>query len=221
MNKIHPETFKFFKELKKNNNKEWFHANKMRYSAIREGFIQFLESVYPYLCEFDPELKGIDIRKSVFRVNRDIRFSKDKSPYKIQMGAYLAKGGRKSTQAGYYLHIEPGNSFIAGGSYCPPSDILKKIRSEIYYNVKEFKSIINSKNFKSHFGNIQGSKLVRPPVGFPKDFEEIDLLKFKDYTIFYPVNDKTVMNPSFPDRAIEIFEEMNPFNDFINRAVSS
>ena len=211
----------FLSELKQNNDREWFKEHKSDYEEARAEFVKMVEYLIPALAKYNSEIANLQINDTIFRIYRDVRFSKDKSPYKSQMGAYLAPGGRKSIQAGYYLHIEPGNSFVAGGSYCPAGDLLKKIRSEIYYNVKEFNSIIKSEDFENLFGNIQGSKLVRPPVGFPKDFEEIDLLKYKDYTIFYPVDDKTIMKPNFPDKAIEIFEKMNPFNDFLNRAISS
>jgi len=209
----------FLKELKKNNDREWFKANKDKYDEARAEFVTMVEYLIRALSSFNPAIKNLEPKDAIFRIYRDVRFSKDKSPYKTQMGAYMAPGGRKSPYAGYYIHIEPGNSFIAGGSYCPPNDILKKIRSEIFFNVDEFKKLIDNNKFKELFQEIQGSKLVRPPVGFPKDFEDIDLLKFKDYTIFNPVDDSTVCDSGFPDKAIKVFKAMNPFNDFLNRAI--
>ncbi len=135
------------------------------------------------------------------------------------MGSYMAAGGRKSMHAGYYLHIEPGQSFLAGGAYCPPADKLKLIRSEILYNSDELLGIIDSKDFKKIFGQIEGSKLKRLPVGFPKDFEHVDLLKFKDFTIFHRIDDDSLFKADFPKKAIDIFSKMKPFNDFMNRAM--
>lgn len=209
----------FLSDLKQNNDRDWFKENKAYYDEARSEFVTMVEYLIPRLAVFNPGINNLQSKDTIFRIYRDVRFSKDKSPYKTQMGAYISPDGRKSLYAGYYLHIEPGNSFIAGGSYCPQSDALKKIRSEIYYNIVEFKSIINNSKFKELFGEIQGSTLVRPPVGFPKDFDDIDLLKFKDYTIFNPIKDEFVADSKFLDKAVGIFEAMNPFNNFLNRAI--
>ncbi|NQU33899.1 MAG: DUF2461 domain-containing protein [Bacteroidetes bacterium] len=215
------KVLEFLSDLKENNNRDWFNDHKEYYDEARNEFVQLVESLIPSLAINNPLMANLEIKDSIFRIYRDVRFSKDKSPYKTQMGAYLAPGGRKSIYAGHYIHVEPDNSFLAGGSYCPPGDKLKKIRSEILYNTDEFKSIINTSDFKNLFGDISGSKLKRPPVGFPKDFEDIELLKFKDYTIFNPITNQEIDNPGFLKNAISIFEKMNPFNDFLNRAIFS
>jgi uncharacterized protein (TIGR02453 family) len=209
---------KFLSDLKKNNNREWFNNNKSYYEDTKDEFFQMVSALILALLKTNPLIANLEVKDTVFRIYRDVRFSKDKSPYKTQMGAYIAPGGRKSLLAGHYIHIEPGNSFLAGGSYCPQSDKLKNIRSEILYNTSEFKSIINAPDFKELFDVISGKKLVRPPVGFPKDFEDIDLLKFKDYTIFHPVKNDLFDNKEFLKKSLVIFEKMNPFNDFLNRA---
>ena len=218
MNNIHPDTFSFLKELKKNNNKEWFHANKSRYSDIREGFIQFLESVYPHLCEFDPELKGIDPRKSVFRVNRDIRFSKDKSPYKSSIAGVIIAGGRKnfSEYSGYYLHIEPEHSLIAGGAYLPPSPWLKRIRKEIASDSESFREILEEKLFIRYFGVLSGEKLKGSPRCYEADHPAIDLLKYKSFTAVNEVSDMEVLSDSFGEHFINVSKTLKPFNDFLN-----
>lgn len=213
------EIFDFLIDLKQNNNRDWFQENKKRYEDSRTNFLSMVEYLIRRIAEFAPEVKSLEAKNAVFRIYRDIRFSKDKTPYKTQFGAYMAPGGRKSIYAGYYLHLEPGNSFIAGGSYCPQSEFLKKIRSEIYYNVEEFKSLINNKQFAELFNEIHGNKLVRPPAGFPKDFEDIELLKFKDYTIFHPVSDKEVIGKGFQEKVVTTFKAMKSFNDFINRSL--
>ena len=135
------------------------------------------------------------------------------------MGAYIAPGGRKSNHAGYYIHIEPNNTLLAGGSYRPPSNILKDIRSEIYFNASEYKAIINDQDFLNLFGGVRGNKLIRPPVGFPKDFEDIDLLKFKDYNIMHKVSDDFFEDDIFLNNVMVVCSKMKQFNDFLNRAI--
>ncbi len=208
----------FLIDLKQNNNREWFNAHKDYYDEARNEFIKLVEAIIPALATTVPGIANLTIKESIFRIYRDVRFSKDKSPYKTQFGAYLAPGGRKSIYAGHYIHVEPDNSFLAGGAYRPQSDKLKNIRSEIMYNIDEFKGIINDPGFIKLFDTISGSKLKRPPVGFPKDFEDIELLKFKDYTIFHPIENKAFNNPSFLVESVAIFEKMNIFNGFLNRA---
>ena len=215
---VNSDTFDFFIELKKNNNREWFAANRDRYTEIREDFISFLESVIPYLVEIDPEIKGVDTRKSVFRINRDIRFSNDKSPYKTAIAAALIGGGRKkfSERAGYYLHLEPGNSIIAGGAYLPPSNWIKSIRKEISTNSDEFREIIGSSGFKKYFKELEGDKLKGAPRGYDKDDPNVDLLRYKSFLAVNRINDKTVVENSFRDHFIKVSKELKPFNDFLN-----
>jgi len=211
----------FLVKLKENNDRDWFKANKQYYEEARNEFKVIVENLIPALAVSNPLLANLEAKDTIFRIYRDVRFSKDKSPYKIGMGAIMAPGGRKSLYAGYYLHIEPDNSFLAGGSYSPPTERLKNIRWEIYSNCEEFKSIINYVDFKKLFGEIEGSKLVRPPVGFPNDFKDIDLLKFKDYTVFHRIEDEIVESPDFLLSSVNIFNKMNPFIEFLNRALSS
>jgi len=215
------KVLEFLKDLKENNDRDWFKDNKQYYEEARTEFKSIVENLIPALAVSNPLLANLEAKDTIFRIYRDVRFSKDKSPYKVGMGAIMAPGGRKSLLAGHYLHIEPGNSFLAGGSHCPPSDQLKNIRSEVYYNSPEFKEIINSVDFTKLFGEITGDKLKRPPVGFPKDFEDIELLKFKDYTIFHKIDDKVVQKPDFLISAVDILEKMNPFIGFLNRALVS
>jgi len=214
------KVLEFLSELKENNDRDWFKANKLYYEEARAEFKSMVENLIPALAIINPLLSNLEAKDTIFRIYRDVRFSKDKSPYKIAMGAYMAPGGRKSLLAGHYLHIEPGNSFLAGGSHCPKGDHLKSIRSEIYYNNSEFNAILNSGDFKNLFGEIEGDRLKRPPVGFPKDFKDIELLKFKDYTIFRKIDDKAVERPDFLKMSVDIFNKMNPFIEFLNRALS-
>jgi uncharacterized protein (TIGR02453 family) len=155
----------------------------------------------------------------MFRIYRDIRFSKDKTPYKTYFGAFIAPGGRKSEYAGYYMHLSADTCFLGGGSHNPSGENLKKIRSEIYYNADEFKKILSQKSFKETFGEMVGEKLVRPPVGYPKDFADIELLKFKTFTVFQNIKEEQAIDHGFDKYALEVFKTMNPFIEFLNRAL--
>lgn len=206
-------------ELKKNNNRDWFNANKDKYDEARSRFNTIVGALIPAIAEIDPKIASVQVKDTVFRIYRDVRFSKDKSPYKTAMGAYIAPDGRKSKYAGYYLHAEPGESFLAGGSYCPQAPELKKIRSEIYYNTDEYKNLIGNRKFKELFGEVYGSKLVNGPKGFPKDFPEMDLIKYKDYTLVHRVNDDFFANSDLISNTVSIFKEVKKYNDFLNRAI--
>ncbi len=216
MNKI---ILDFLYALKENNNRDWFNAHKKDYEIARAQMEQFVDDLISGIRMFDPSLGNLTAKQCMFRIYRDVRFSKDKTPYKIWFGAYMVSGGRKSEKAGYYIHISPGECFAAGGVYHPQGEQLKMIRSEIYYNADEFKGIFEAEDFRKTFGEIQGDRLKRPPVGFPKDFEGIEWLKFKDYTVFTPFTEKQLLSPGFEVKLQEIFNRMKPLNDFLNRAM--
>jgi len=212
-------TIDFLYILKENNNREWFQANKNLYEDARTDFEQFVESLIPVVQSFEPRITNLAVKETMFRIYRDVRFSKDKTPYKTYFGSYIAPGGRKSIYCGYYMHIEPGNCFLAGGAYRPQSEYLKNIRSEIYYNLKGFEEILNDATFKKTFGQIVGEKLKRPPKGFPAEFGGVELLKFKDFTIFHQLDELQLLSKDFGNYAVNIFKKMKPLNDFINRAL--
>lgn len=209
----------FLNRLKQNNNREWFAENKDQFNEAKLEMESFVSALIEKIGGFDKSIAGLETKKAMFRIYRDIRFSKDKTPYKTTMGSYIAPEGRKSINAAYYLHIEPSASMLAGGLYRPASDNLFKVRQEIVYNYTEFIKLIENKEFKSKFGEINGDKLKRPPKGFDADFEGIEFLKFKDYTVFHPVSDELVKSDGFEDYAIEVFKSMKPLNDFLNRAL--
>jgi uncharacterized protein (TIGR02453 family) len=155
----------------------------------------------------------------VFRIFRDVRFSHDKTPYKINMGSFIAKGGRKSVGAGYYLHIEPGGSFVGGGAYCPPADSLKALRTEIFDHPEEFKQLIHSDSFLNMYPEMYEDKLKTAPKGFPKDFPEIDLLKYKSYAFTSRVSDSEVIGDAYVGKVVAAFKELSPVNRFLNTAI--
>jgi uncharacterized protein (TIGR02453 family) len=210
--------FDFLKDLKANNNREWFQANKDQYNQAKLAFESFINELIPQLCVIDPLIGMVTAKDCVFRIYRDVRFSGDKSPYKTNMGAYIARGGKGSMLAGYYVHMEPGASMLAGGLYMPPPETLKKVREEIYYGVDEFKKIVYNKNFVQCFGEIEDSeKMKNPPKGFPKEFPDINLLKYRNYAVMNMVTDETVLKSGYNDYAMEVFRILYPLNEWLNR----
>jgi uncharacterized protein (TIGR02453 family) len=217
---ISKDTFQFLKELKLNNCKEWFDENRNTYTILRKEFESFINLVINEIGLFDKESAQTTAKASIFRINRDIRFSNDKIPYKTNFGAFMAKGGRKGINAGYYIHVEPGACFLAGGIYMPSGPMLKAIRTEIVECIEEFKMITEEPSFLKHFGtNLWGEKLKTAPKGFPKDFPDIDYLKYKHYTLVKNEPDSLYTRAGFMDELREVFQAMTPFNTFLNRAV--
>ncbi len=217
---ISKETFKFLKELKTNNTKEWFDANRVKYNALKKEFEDFINLAIGEIAVFDKDVLQTTAKASIFRINRDIRFSNDKAPYKTNFGAFIAKGGRKGINAGYYIHIEPGEGFLAGGIYMPSAPMLKAIRTEIYECIDEFKDIITEKSFVKHFGkSFWGEKLKTAPKGFPKEFPYMEYLKYKHYTLVKNEPDQLYSSSEFLTELKTVFRAMSPFNAFLNRAV--
>jgi len=217
---ISKKTFQFLQELKMNNYKEWFNANRPLYTVLRKEFEDFVNLIIGEISLFDKESSQTNAKASIFRINRDIRFSNDKLPYKTNFGAFIAKGGRKGVNAGYYIHVEPGECFLAGGIYMPSGPMLKAIRTEIFENMQEFKSIIGDSSFIKHFGSeFWGEKLKTVPKGFPKDFKDIEYLKYKHYTLVKNEPDELYFSSDFIREIREVFRAMHSFNVFLNRAV--
>lgn len=217
---INQDTFAFLEELKDNNSKEWFDKNRARYQVARKNFISQMEGLINIVQHIDPSVGPVEAKNTIFRINRDIRFSKDKNPYKTNFGGVIAKGGtRKSPYGCYYFHLEPGQSFIGGGIYTPEPKMLKTVREDIFGRPEEFRGIIDDKKFKNLFGDLWGEKLKRAPKGFPSDFEEVELLKHKHYTVLHHVSDDIILSSDFENRATELFETLLPFNNFLNRAI--
>jgi uncharacterized protein (TIGR02453 family) len=218
---INSSLFRFLSALKIHNDKEWFDQNRQEYTGLRKEFEQFIEVVIAEIAAFDKLASQTTAKSCIFRINRDIRFSNDKAPYKTNFGAYIARGGRKSINAGYYIHVEPGSCFLSGGIYMPSASVLKAIRTEIYENTDEFREIIQAPRFVKHFGNeLWGEKLKTAPKGFARDFADIDYLKYKNYTVIKDEPDSVYTKPGFLKEVKEVFSALVPFNDFLNRAVA-
>ena len=217
---LQPKTIQFLKELSKNNNKPWFDEHRKDYEAAKKDFEQFTESMMDDMRPLVPELEGQRAKDLVFRIFRDVRFSKDKTPYKPNFGAAFSRGGKKDVGAGYSLHIEPGGKcFAGGGVWMPDGPMLKKIRQEIDYNLEGFEKIINEKSFKKLFPKIDGERLSRPPQGYEADNPAIEYLKLKSFTVGTPIPDKDLTDKDFNKKVVEIFTVMKPFLDFMNEAV--
>ena len=213
------KTTEFLKKLKKNNNKEWFDKNRPAYEEAKKEFTAVIENVLNQCIKFDKQLAGLEAKKTLFRINRDIRFSKNKDPYKNNFGSSMSPGGKKGMLAGYYLHVEPGKSFLAGGSYMPEPDKLNAIRQEIDYNLKDFKKILAQKDFQKYFGGLSDEeKLVNPPKGYDKENPAVEILKNKHFIAYHEVSDKILLSPKFPQYAVTVFKAMHPFLQFLRKA---
>lgn len=211
----------FLSELKEHNYKEWMDEHKQQYQQARQAFIELVGELLEGMKVFDPSLEGIQPKECIFRINRDIRFSKDKTPYKIWMSAVMAEGGKKTLQAIYYLHLQPGGeSMVAGGIHEPPGEQLRKIRQEVDYNAGELKEIVNHPDFLRYFGEIQGEKLSRAPKGYPVDHPNIEFLKLKSYLAVRKFSDAEVQWENFIEEVLKTFRTVLPFNDYLNVAVS-
>jgi uncharacterized protein (TIGR02453 family) len=210
----------FLAQLEKNNDREWFQKNKKLYEEAKKEVETFINTIIPAIAKFDDAVKYVEAKDCMFRIFRDVRFSKDKSPYKINMGAWISSAGRKSPGPGYYVHLQPGGSFLAAGVYMPEPDQLKRIRKEIYYNVIEFKSILKDKNLRKYSDGLSDIEKVKlAPKDFPKDFPDIDLLKHKHYTLSYSVRNEMVESDHFHEIVMMAFRAMLPFNMFLKRAL--
>jgi uncharacterized protein (TIGR02453 family) len=216
---ISKSTLTFLSDLNKNNNREWFAENRKRYETARAEYEILIQKVIIELTKLDPIYKGLEAKSCIYRINRDIRFSPDKTLYKTHFGAFIVRGGRKNGDkfGGYYVHIEPGNnSMIAGGAYMPPAPWLNAIRNNISKNGGKFREIISAKEFKNVFGTLEGEKLKLPPKGYDRDHPDIELLKMKSYLVSRVISDKEVISDQYFDIIIKASKVMKPLNDFLS-----
>lgn len=207
----------FLTDLANNNNKAWFEQNKPRYKQAFDDFKEFIDQLIPHLANIDPLLNGLTAKDCVYRIYRDVRFSKDKTPYKTHFGAYMAPGGRKSKLAGFYVHIDPSSSSMTGGGiYHPEAPELKAIRTEFHSVPEDLIEILDSKNVKNYFSGLWENKLKMAPKGFPKEFEHIDLLKYKSYILSHNINNSTIKKDDFILYLVDVFKALYPLNRLLN-----
>lgn len=221
---ISKDSLQFLADLKANNNRDWFLNNKKRYDRFKQEYHQLVGSFLDAMKPLDPSLELLEIKNCTFRINRDIRFSKDKTPYKTHLSIWISSGTKGSNRAGYYIHIEKDKSFIAGGLYCPEADDLKKIRREIAFFYDDLETILQEKNFKKEFGDFDRNEtnvLKNPPRGYEKEHPAIEYLKLKSFESSQKIIYSEVLKKDFVNTMVNKLIALRPLNDFINRALTT
>ena len=218
------ESLQFLDDLKKNNNRDWFQDNKKRYEVFKKDYHQLVSDFLDIMKPLDPSLELLEVKNCTFRINRDIRFSKDKSPYKAHLGVWMSTGAKGANRAGYYVHIEKGASFIAGGFYSPEAEDLKKVRKEIAFFHDDLEAILADKNFKKEFGSLdinETNSLKSMPRGYEKDHPAIAFLKLKSFTATQKYDIAEVTQKDFVAKMSKKLIALKPLNEFINRALET
>lgn len=211
----------FLRDLAQNNNREWFNEHKKNYQESLDLFREFAAELLTGMVQFDPTLGDLVPKETIFRIYKDVRFSKDKSPYKIHFGCWMTKGGRKSSDAGYYFHLEPDNSFMAAGVYMPPKEQLKLIRQEIVFNPGAYLEVINNRVISK--GYERGGKediLKKGPAGFPKDFEHLEEIKYKHFIFSKNYKDSEIFKKGFSQNVVADYQGLFPLVNYLNLAMS-
>lgn len=217
------KTIAFLKRLKMNNDKEWFDSNKNQYLEAKDEFEKLVDNLIQGTNKFDKKISSdLKAKNCTFRIYKDVRFSKDKSPYKTNFGASINPGGKKALFVGYYLHVEPGNSFLAGGVYMPEPPVLQAIRQEIDYNVEPLLKVFKSASFKKYFkGFDEDDKLKTAPKGFEKDHPHIEILKNKHFVVSCKLSDKEMLDKNFERQVLSGFKAMQPLLEYLREATTN
>lgn len=211
------EILEFLKEIRVNNNREWFAAHKVEYLKIKDKVETLASGLIAGVASFDPDAAMLSVTDCTYRIYRDTRFSLDKTPYKTHIGIFINPPyGKKSNRMGYYLHLEPGNCFVAAGTVCLPSKTISAIRQSIYDNVDEYLEIINNPDFKAKYPVIGENYLKTAPKGIPRDWEHIELVRPKDFVTSHPLSQREICAKDMPEKVTALFRIAKPFNDFIN-----
>lgn len=208
-------TLDFLRDLRANNSRTWFQANRARYDAARAAFEDVVAAL---ISRFDvvDDIGGVTPEETMYRINRDVRFSPDKSPYKIAMGALLGKGGRKSTGRSYYFQVMPdGGSMAAGGMYMIAAGDLEKLRQAIADDDRPLRQVLNAESFKRYFGKLEGEQLKTAPKGYPKDHHAVDLLRYKQFLASHPLSDDQLLSDGLVDHLLEVYQALKPLNDYL------
>jgi uncharacterized protein (TIGR02453 family) len=216
------KVLEFLKGLAENNNKPWFDENRDKYLIAKKEIETFTIKLIQEFGEIEPSIANLEAKECLFRINRDVRFSKDKSPYKTNFGISINPGGKKSDLAGYYIHIEPGKSFVGGGMWMPMPEQLGKIRQEIDYNLEQFEELIKAQTFKKQYGTLNSGKeisLVRIPKGYEADSLAAEYLKLKSFTATKPLPDNTITSKEFIEDCTIAFKALKPLIGFLNQGI--
>jgi uncharacterized protein (TIGR02453 family) len=209
----------FLTALAENNHRDWMEANKKWYQDSKAEFLEDVAVMLKNIADWEPALSAFQPKDCVFRQNRDVRFSANKSPYKTNFAAYFSPKGKKSEGPGYYLHVQPGSSFMAGGIWMPMAETLKKIRKEIDYSGAELEKIVLDPSVQTLFKSIEGEKLKTSPRDYPADHSHIEYLKLKSFILSAPVADHDINSGNFINVALDGFQRMKPFQDFLTQAI--
>ncbi len=221
---ITKEAVQFLDDLIANNNTDWMHANKKRYENYKKDYHNYIAGILAEMKPLDQSLEPLDVKNCTFRINRDIRFSKDKSPYKTNIGVWFTQNKFRKNSPGYYIHFEKGNSFIAGGVWCPEPEQLKRIRKEIAFFHEDLEAIVDNEMFKKEFGTItrdENNTLKKAPKDFDANHPAIEFLKLKSYTASQKIKDSDFLDPNFSKIVAQKLMVLKPLNDFLNRALET
>lgn len=221
---ITKEAVQFLNDLIANNSTDWMHANKKRYENYKKDYHNYIAGILAEMKPLDKSLEPLEVKNCTFRINRDIRFSKDKSPYKTNIGVWFTQNKFRKNSPGYYIHFEKGNSFIAGGVWCPEPEELKRIRKEIAFFHEDLEAIVDNKMFKKEFGAItrdENNTLKKAPKDFEANHPAIEFLKLKSYTASQKIEDNDFLNPNFSKIVAQKLIVLKPLNDFLNRALET
>ncbi len=224
---IKKSTLTFLKQLAKNNDRDWFQDNKARYEAAREDVAEYAQDVLDGLAQSDV-IATQNGKKSMMRIYRDVRFSKDKRPYKVNFAGGFKRDG-KLRRGGYHYHIVPegavgswsSRTVVGGGFYSPERDDLKRIREELAADASELRQIIADDEFTRLFGELRGDQLKTAPKGFVRDHENIDLLRYKNFYVFRPFTDAQVLSDDFVDMSVEAYLGIRPFFDYFSEVLTT
>ena len=219
---IKPSTFSFLRQLAANNNREWFQEHKQQHDAARENVLAFVAEIKEGIAKIDAAIpKNMDSKDCVMRIYRDIRFSKDNTRYKNNFGIGISENGKNFLGPGYYLHIHPEDSFIAGGCWMPEAHVLKAIRQEIDYHGADFHAIIDNPSFKKYFKQLDTeSKLKTAPKGYPVDHSDIEYLKLKSFTVSHLLLESDLKKDQAAETVVAGFAKLYPFITFLRRALA-
>ncbi len=216
---LHPQTFEFLAQLELNNNKPWFDDNRKLYEVVRANLVTTIQELIEQFATLDPAIGKLLSKNCIFRINRDIRFSTNKAPYKNNMGAWFSAGTKNEGRAGYYLHLQHNNSFVAAGNYMPMPDVLKKIRQEIDYNGTEFEKILTNKKFAETFRTIEGNDALKNiPKGYDVNHAQANYLKLKSFEVSTPYTNEQMLNTTLVTKVMNDYKVAQPYVNFLNIA---
>lgn len=221
---VDKKILQFLKQIRKNNNREWFHDNKNLYEDYKKEYTKLIQAFLDELIPMDDSIRHLEVKDCSFRIARDIRFSKDKTPYKTHMGIWISGGTKNTNLPGYYIHIEEGKSFIGGGVWWPDNNDLKKIRKEIAYFTEDLEEILADEKFQKEFGTFERTEtnsLKTAPKDYPKDHPAIEFLKLKSFTAEQKIDDAMLSDKDFVKKIAQKLIVLKPLNDFLTRALTT